>query len=159
MASDEEVRVKAGETFTLRLPAVPTAGYEWQETHDPATLELVRGGEFSPGASDAPGAGSEEAYRNTDASGTMHFPAWSVDAVEWLISERSIVGVGVDTLSLDPGNATAFVAHVAVLGANRFGIENLANLGKIRPHGATAFVGVIPWEEGSGGPARVVATW
>jgi kynurenine formamidase len=104
-------------------------------------------------------AGSEEAYRNTDASGTMHFPAWSVDAVEWLISERSIVGVGVDTLSLDPGNASAFVAHVAVLGANRFGIENLANLGKIRPHGATAFVGVIPWEEGSGGPARVVATW
>jgi inhibitor of cysteine peptidase len=62
MASDEEVRVKAGETFTLRLPAVPTAGYEWQETHDPATLELVRGGEFSPGASDAPGAGSEEAF-------------------------------------------------------------------------------------------------
>ena len=45
------------------------------------------------------------------------------------------------------------------LSANRFGIENLANLGAIPPKGATAFVGVIPWEEGSGGPARVVATW
>ncbi|MGI9111441.1 MAG: hypothetical protein ACR2GT_04475, partial [Gaiellaceae bacterium] len=51
----------------------------------------------------------------------------------------------VDTLSLDPGNATAFVAHVALLAANRFGIENLANLGRIPPEGATAFVGVIPW--------------
>ena len=42
---------------------------------------------------------------------------------------------------------------------NKFGIENLANLGAIPPKGATAFVGVIPWEDGSGGPARVVATW
>jgi kynurenine formamidase len=104
-------------------------------------------------------AGSEAAYRNTDASGTMHFPAWSEDAVEWLIGERRIAAIGVDTLSLDPGNATAFVAHVALLSANRFGIENLANLGEIPPEGATAFVGVIPWEQGSGGPARVVATW
>ena len=104
-------------------------------------------------------AGSEAAYRNTDASGTMHFPGWSDDAVEWLIDERGIAAIGVDTLSLDPGNATAFVAHVALLSADRFGIENLANLAEIPPRGATAFVGVIPWEEGSGGPARVVATW
>ena len=104
-------------------------------------------------------AGSEAAYRNTDASGTMHFPAWSKDAVEWLIDERRIGAIGVDTLSLDPGNATAFVAHVALLAANRFGIENLANLGKIPRSGATVLVGVIPWEDGSGGPARVIATW
>jgi kynurenine formamidase len=104
-------------------------------------------------------AGSEAAYRNADASGTMHFPGWSPGAVEWLTGERRIGAIGVDTLSLDPGNATAFVAHVALLSANRFGIENLANLGRIRPRGATALVGVIPWEEGSGGPARVVAIW
>jgi kynurenine formamidase len=83
----------------------------------------------------------------------MHFRGWRADAVEWLIGERRIAVIGVDTLSLDPGNATASVAHVALLAANRFGIENLANLGRIRPNGATAFVGVIPWEEGSGGPA------
>jgi kynurenine formamidase len=104
-------------------------------------------------------ASSEAAYRNTDSAGTMHFPGWSDDAIEWLIDERGIAAIGVDTLSLDPGNATAFVAHVALLSADRFGIENLANLAEIPPRGATAFVGVIPWEEGSGGPARVVATW
>ncbi len=104
-------------------------------------------------------ADSEAAYRNTDSAGTMHFPGWSEDAIDWLNDERSIAAIGVDTLSLDPGNATAFVAHVALLSADRFGIENLANLGEIPPKGATAFVGVIPWEEGSGGPARVVATW
>jgi kynurenine formamidase len=103
--------------------------------------------------------GSEAAYRNTDSSGTMHFPAWGADAVAWLAEERDIAAIGVDTLSLDPGRATAFVAHVALLSRNRFGVENLANLGKIPARGAHAFVGVIPWEEGSGGPARIVATW
>jgi kynurenine formamidase len=98
-------------------------------------------------------------YRNADASGTLHFPGFSAAAVEWLLEERDIAGIGVDTLSLDPGNATAFVAHLTLLGANRFGVENLANLAKIPAKGATAFVGVIPWEEGSGGPARVIATW
>ena len=104
-------------------------------------------------------AGSEAAYRNTDASGVSHFPGFSGDAVAWLIEEREIAGIGVDTLSLDPGNATQFVAHLTLLGANLFGMENLANLGRIPAKGATAFVGVIPWEEGSGGPARVIATW
>jgi kynurenine formamidase len=104
-------------------------------------------------------AGNEAAYRNADAAGVSHFPGFSGDAVEWLIDEREIAAIGVDTLSLDPGNATAFVAHVNTLRANRFGIENLVNLAKIPAKGATAFVGVIPWEEGSGGPARVVATW
>ena len=104
-------------------------------------------------------AGSEAAYRNADASGVSHFPGFAGDAVAWLIDEREIAGIGVDTLSLDPGNATVFAAHLTLLGANRFGIENLANLGRIPAKGATAFVGVIPWEEGSGGPARVIATW
>jgi kynurenine formamidase len=104
-------------------------------------------------------AGSEAAYRNADASGVSHFPGFSGDAVEWLVDQREIAAIGVDTLSLDPGNATQFVAHVNLLGANRFGIENLKNLSKIPAKGATAFVGVIPWEEGSGGPARIVATW
>ena len=104
-------------------------------------------------------AGSEAAYRNADAAGVSHFPGFSGAAVEWLLEQRDIAAIGVDTLSLDPGNATVFAAHVTLLGANRFGVENLANLAKLPAKGATAFVGVIPWEEGSGGPARVIATW
>ena len=96
-------------------------------------------------------AGSEAAYRNADAGGTSHFPGFSGDAVEWLVDEREIAGIGVDTLSLDPGNASVFAAHLTLLGANRFGIENLANLSRIPAKGATAFVGVIPWEEGPAG--------
>ena len=99
----------------------------------------------------------EDAYKNADSSGTYHFPGFGIEAVEWLLDRRSVRAIGVDTLSLDPGNSTTFATHVTWLGADRFGIENLANLGKLRPRGATAFIGVIPWEEGSGGPCRVIA--
>ncbi len=68
-----------------------------------------------------------------------------------------MVGIGVDTASLDPGNSTDFAVHVGFLGAGKYGIENLANLDGVPARGATAFVGPIPWEEGSGSPCRVLA--
>jgi kynurenine formamidase len=48
--------------------------------------------------------------------------------------------------------------HVNWLGADRYRHQNLANLGDLPPRGATATVGVMPWEKSSGGPARAVAT-
>jgi len=65
----------------------------------------------------------------------------------------------VDTLSLDPGASKDFAVHTRWLGANRFGIENVANLRRIPPAGAQVIVGVVPWQDGSGGPARVLATY
>jgi kynurenine formamidase len=88
-----------------------------------------------------------------------HFPGFSGDAAMWLAENRDVTGIGVDTLSLDPGNSTAFPVHVNFLATDRYGLENLNNLDRIPPRGATAFVGLIPWQEGSGGPCRVIATW
>jgi kynurenine formamidase len=101
--------------------------------------------------------GDSDAFRNKDPGGTFHFPGFSIAAVEWLLDNRDIACIGVDTLSLDPGNSTTFPVHKSLLGADRYGVENLANLKDIPPRGATAIVGLIPWEEGSGGPARVLA--
>lgn len=103
--------------------------------------------------------GDQDAYRGTDADGVYHFPGFGIDAVEWLLENRAIQGIGVDTLSQDNGPSTTFPVHFAVLGADRYGLENLRNLATIPARGATAFVGLIPWEEGSGGPARVIANW
>lgn len=103
--------------------------------------------------------GSEAAYRNVGADGLQHFPGFGKAAVEWLLVERDIAGIGVDTLSLDHGASTTFDTHLTVLGANRYGIENLANLAHVPPRGATIVVGLVPWEHGSGGPARVFARW
>ena len=97
------------------------------------------------------------AFKNADAGGTYHFPGFGIDAVEWLLDRRDIRGIGVDTLSLDPGNSATFDVHKRLLGADRYGIENVANLPALRRKGAYVSVGVIPWEEGSGGPCRVLA--
>jgi kynurenine formamidase len=88
-----------------------------------------------------------------------HFPGFSVDAAMWLVEHRDITGIGVDTISLDPGNSTTFPVHVNFLATDRYGLENLNNLDRIPPRGALAYVGLIPWEEGSGGPCRVIANW
>lgn len=104
-------------------------------------------------------AGDPLAFKGGAAFPDYHFPGFGNDAAEWLLAERGIAGIGVDTLSLDPGDSTTFPVHFTLLGADRYGVENVANLDKIPPRGATVYVGVIPWEEGSGGPARLLARW
>lgn len=104
-------------------------------------------------------AGSVEAYRNTDAGGVMRFPGFGKAAVDWLLAKRHIRGIGVDTLSLDHGSSATFEVHGALLGADRYGIENLRGLKEIPRRGATIYAAVIPWRDGSGGPCRVFAAW
>jgi kynurenine formamidase len=99
------------------------------------------------------------AFTGLDAGGVYHFPGWGEDAIDVLLDRRRAAAVAVDTLSLDNGPSTTFAAHVKWLGADNYGLENLANLHKLPPHGAVATAGVIPWEAGSGGPARVLATY
>ena len=98
-------------------------------------------------------------FTGRDASGVYHFPGFGQSAIEFLIERRRGAAIAVDTLSLDNGPSTTFFAHVNWLGEDNYGLENVANLDRIPAHGATAIVGVIPWQEGSGGPARVLATY
>jgi kynurenine formamidase len=99
-----------------------------------------------------------EAFRNADADGVMHFPGFGIEAVTWLIENRAIHGVGVDTLSLDPGNSATFDVHYGLLGAGLFGIENVANLAAIKDMDGVMVVAGIPrWEASGGGPARILA--
>ncbi len=104
-------------------------------------------------------AGSGEAFRNSDAGGVMHFPAFGKAAIDFLLTERKISGIGVDTLSLDHGPSADFAVHFTLLSANRWGLENVANLEAIPPSGATIFVGAPKVAAGSGGPSRVMAVW
>ena len=102
-------------------------------------------------------AGDPLAFKGGASPPGYRFPGWSEEAARWLLEERAAGALGVDTISLDPGNSTTFPVHLLLLGADRYGLEGLANLGKAKPRGMTAIVGVVPWEEGSGGPARVLA--
>jgi kynurenine formamidase len=99
------------------------------------------------------------AFKNRGPDGLYHFPGFGIDALNWLLENRDITCIGVDTLSLDFGASTTFDVHLRLLGADKYGLENLANLSDIPAGGSSVYVGLIPWEEGSGGPCRVVAQW
>lgn len=98
-------------------------------------------------------------YLNPDEGGTLHFPGLSPEAARFLAEERRVVGVGVDTLSLDFGPSTDFRAHFEILSRNKWGLEALANLAEIPPAGAWLFVGAPKAVGASGGPCRVLALW
>ena len=100
---------------------------------------------------------SRERFLNRDAKGVMHAPGFSEQAARFLVAERDISAVGVDTLSLDAANAQKFVAHVVILGAGKYGVELMANLGRVPPAGATVIVGAPKHDGATGGPARVLA--
>ena len=101
--------------------------------------------------------GNADRFLNRDAKGTMHAPGFSEDAARFLAEQRDIVGAGVDTLSLDAASAQKFVAHLALLGAGKYGVELLANLAMVPASGATIIVGGPKHEGASGGPVRVFA--
>jgi kynurenine formamidase len=101
--------------------------------------------------------GSVDRFLNKDGKGTMHAPGFSEQAAQFLARERDIVGAGVDTLSLDAAQVDKFVAHLALLGAGKYGVELMANLAGVPPSGATIIVAAPKHQGASGGPVRVLA--
>jgi len=95
-------------------------------------------------------------YRGLDAAGAMHFPGFSVEAVQYLISKR-ISGIGADAMSVDAGDSKDYAVHTLALGSDLFQLENLSDLSEIPEAGAILIVAPIKLEGGSGGPCRVFA--
>jgi kynurenine formamidase len=127
----------------------------WEKTHG----RLPKGcGVFLNSGWDAK-AGDAAAFLGEDRSKTKHFPGFSKEACEFLLHEREVTGLAVDTLSLDFGAAKEFVVHKLWLGSGRWGLECVANLSKLPPVGATVFVGAPKVLGASGGPTRVLAVW
>jgi kynurenine formamidase len=103
--------------------------------------------------------GDATAFVNHDASGALHFPGFSVEAAIFLAQSRNVAGLGVDTLSLDPGIDTTYAAHKAWLATGKWGVELVANLRNVPSSGATVFVGASKVSGATGGPVRLIAVW
>jgi kynurenine formamidase len=101
--------------------------------------------------------GNPAKYTGKDASGVFHFPGFSPELAEWLLKERKVLGLAVDTLSLDHGSSKDFKTHHIWLASGRWGLENVANLEKLSPAGATLVVGAPKVKDATGAPVRLIA--
>lgn len=101
-------------------------------------------------------------YLGTELTGAeavaeLHFPGLSPEAAQWLVDNRKIASLGIDTPSIDYGQSATFETHRILYARNLAGFENVANLELLPEWGA--FVVALPMkiEGGSGGPVRMVA--
>ena len=103
-----------------------------------------------------------EAYTGTFMTGAeavphLSFPGLSPEAATWLVENRQIHAIGLDTPSIDYGQSKDFMAHRILCAANLTIYENIANLHLLPPIGS--FVMALPMKikGGSGAPLRIVA--
>lgn len=96
-------------------------------------------------------------YKNQDVMGQLHFPGYSSEAAQWLVKERNVKGIGIDTLSMDPGRSKDFAVHHVINAAGRYGLENVGRLDQLPARGFHLIVAPIKIETGTGGPTRLFA--
>ncbi|MEH1829476.1 MAG: cyclase family protein [Nostoc sp.] len=120
-------------------------------------------GEISPGCVVLLNTGwqkkwfDKSAFLNHDAQGIPHFPGFGSDATQFLLDERQIIGVGIDTHGVDPGQDNSFAINRLVLEQPRIVLENLTNLDQLPPKGTTLAIAPLRLRGGSGSPVGVLA--
>ena len=105
-------------------------------------------------------ASDPAAYQNYDETG-QHTPGPDIDAVQFLVEERDILGFGTETIGTDAGQAQhlrpPYPCHYYMHGAGRYGLQCLANLDQLPPTGAVLIAAPLKIQNGSGSPLRVLA--
>ena len=99
-------------------------------------------------------------FFNADERGP-HTPGFHQATSALLAHERDILGVGVETVGTDAGQAGGFDPpfpnHAIMHGAGKFGLASLANLDQLPPTGAVVIAAPLKIVGGSGSPVRVLA--
>ncbi|OWR51138.1 Kynurenine formamidase [Danaus plexippus plexippus] len=89
---------------------------------------------------------------------TTNFPGLSAEVAEWITSSyKNIIGVGVDTASVDPGSSTDFDAHKILTKSGLYMLENVKLDENVPDYGCTALILPMKIAKGTGAPLRLVA--
>lgn len=151
-----DVSVAAGSDRDYQIGVDDITAWEAAHGRIPVdTIVLLRTGysRFWPDA---------EAYLGTALRGeagvaALHFPGLHPETAAWLVTERSVKAVGIDTASIDTGQSKTFGSHVALMTSNVPAFENVAHLERLPATGARIIALPVKIEGGSGGPLRIVA--
>jgi len=90
-----------------------------------------------------------------------HTPGFDKDCSHFLAHDRDVLGVGVETVGTDAGQAGGFDPpfpnHNIMHGAGKLGLASLCNLDQLPPVGAVVIAAPLKIVDGSGSPLRVLA--
>ena len=100
------------------------------------------------------------AFINAGGDGP-HSPGFDAATSGVLAVDRDVLGVGVETIGTDAGQAGTFNPpfpnHTTMHGAGKFGLASLCNLDQLPPTGAIVIAAPLKIVNGSGSPLRVIA--
>jgi kynurenine formamidase len=138
---------------------VTTADFErWESEHGrlpEGAIVLLRTGYGSFWPDRMRYMGTDEV--GPDAVAKLHFPGLHPDTARWLVAERSINAIGLDTPSIDYGQSTHFESHQVLFAAGIPAFENLANLNQLPAMDFLVIALPMKIAGGSGGPLRIAA--
>jgi kynurenine formamidase len=87
----------------------------------------------------------------------MNFPGVSEEAVDFLIANREIVAIGIDSPGIDGGDSKGYLVNKKLAKAGLYHLENLTNLEKLNLKNLYIFIGALPITGGTGSPCRIIA--
>jgi kynurenine formamidase len=148
---DVSARVRENADFLVTVEVVQA----WEQQHG----EIPRGAWVLIRTDWSKRTGAER-FLNIGADGP-HTPGFHPQCVPFLAQERDILGVGVETVGTDAGQAATFdpmfPCHTIMHGSNRCGLASLMNLDQLPPTGAVVIAPPLKIVNGSGSPLRVLA--
>ena len=130
----------------------------WEQQHGRIpddSIVLLRTGYASRWPDAARYLGTAE--RGEAAVAKLHFPGLHPDAAKWLVANRRIKAIGIDTASIDYGQSTLYESHRVLYERNIPAFENVASLDRLPSEGATIVALPMKIAGGSGAPVRIIA--
>ena len=130
----------------------------WEEEHGripDASIVLLRTGYARHWPDAARYLGTAE--RGEAAVAKLHFPGLHPEAAQWIVDNRAINAIGIDTASIDYGQSTLYEAHRILYERNIPAFDNVGLLDRLPPIGAQVVALPMKIKGGSGAPRRIVA--
>jgi kynurenine formamidase len=97
------------------------------------------------------------AERGEAAVAKLHFPGLHPDAAKWIVANRPIKAIGIDTASIDYGQSKNFESHQVLYGHDVPAFENMTSLERLPIKGAHVIALPMKIKGGSGAPLRAIA--
>jgi kynurenine formamidase len=97
------------------------------------------------------------ATRGEEGAKQLHFPGLHPGAARWIVANRRIGAIGIDTASIDYGQSSLFESHRILYERDVPAFENLTALERLPVTGAYVIALPMKIGGGSGAPLRAIA--